>query len=120
MFAFLAWAGSGALAQRRIQEKYDRHRHYARFWYRPWQSGPAVVAMMGMNGIDAVWHAFTAPPGFPSDGFIQGQGQVYPRANRNRLIQNGDSHVGVTRSPFVRQELESALADPSLFNVPIR
>lgn len=114
-----SYCGERAVA-RRIQEKYDRHRHYARFWYRPWQSGPAVVAMTAMNGIDAVWHAFTAPHGFPSDGFIQGQGQVYPRANRNRLIQNGDSHVGVTRSPFVRQELESALADPSLFNVPIR
>ena len=88
-------------AVRRIQEVYDRHRHYARFWYRPWQSLPAQAAMLSLNGMDALWHAFTAPALIPSDGFIHGPGQVYPRALRNRLIQNGDSHVGTTRSDYV-------------------
>lgn len=111
--------GERAVA-RRIQEKYDRYRHYARFWYRPWQSGPAGAAMLGMNGLDSFWNGMTAPRGVTSDGFIHGPGQVYPRADRNRVIQNGDSHVGTTRSDFVRQQVESALVDPNLFNVPIR
>lgn len=93
---------------------------HAQFWYRPWQSGPAWRAMVVMNGIDALWHAFTAPGRMPSDGFIHGSVQVYPRALRNRLIQNGDSHVGTTRSDFVKRELDAALASEDLFAVPVR
>jgi pimeloyl-ACP methyl ester carboxylesterase len=111
--------GERAVA-RRIQEAYDRHRHYSRFWYRPWQSAPAYRAMLVMNGTDALWNAFTAPGSIPSDGFIHGPGQVYPRAQRNRLIQNGDSHVGTTRSDYVEAELRVALRDLSLFAVPGR
>ncbi|HEY0024786.1 MAG TPA: hypothetical protein VGB24_17870 [Longimicrobium sp.] len=111
--------GERAVA-RRIQEAYDRHRHYAQFWYRPWQLVPALAAILAMNGADATWHAFTAPGRIPSDGFIHGSGQVYPRAMRNRLIQNGDSHVGTTRSDFVWRELEAALGASDLFAVPIR
>ncbi len=83
-----------------------------------WQSIPAGAAMLAMNGLDGIWNALTAPGPLTTDGFIHGPGQVYPRADRNQLIRNGDSHVGVTRSPFVRDELQAALVDPSLFNLP--
>jgi hypothetical protein len=76
--------------------------------------------MMLMNGGDAIWNRLTAPSGNPSDGFIHGAGQVYPRALRNVLIPNGDSHVGTTRSPYVWTELDRALVDPALFNLPRR
>jgi pimeloyl-ACP methyl ester carboxylesterase len=95
--------------ERRIQQAYDRHRHYSKFWYRPWQSVPALVAMAGMNGADAVWNGLTAPNGLSTDGFIHGPGQVYPNAMRNRLINNGDSHVGTTRSDFVQARLFETL-----------
>ncbi|HEX6368111.1 MAG TPA: alpha/beta hydrolase [Longimicrobium sp.] len=114
-----SYCGERAVA-RQTQEAYDRHRHYARFWYRPWQSIPAAASMLTMNGLDAVWNGLTAPSGRTTDGFIHGDGQVYPRALRNSLILNGDSHVGTTRSPFVRTELEKILKDPVLFNIPAR
>ena len=114
-----SWCGERAVAAR-IQEKYDRHRHYARFWYRPWQSAPAGASMLVMNGLDAVWNSLTAPALLTTDGFIHGPGQVYPDAQRNRLINNGDSHVGATRSEFVRRELDAALAAPDLFAIPVR
>lgn len=85
----------------RAQAKYDRARHYARFWYRPWQSVPAAAQMVLMNTGDAVWNAITAPVGLTSDGFIHGPGQHYPRAQRNVVIRNGDSHVSTVRSPYV-------------------
>lgn len=107
-------------AKERVQEVYDRHRHYARFWYRPWQSMPAAASMLLMNGMDATWNAFTAPFGVPSDGFIHGPGQVYPRALRNRTIRNGDSHTGTTRSLHVRDELFAALHNLDLFALPTR
>lgn len=110
--------GERAVA-RHVQESYDRHRHYARFWYRPWQSIPAAAQIVWLNGLDAAWNLFTAP-GMTTDGFIHGPGQVYPNAMRNRLIQNGDSHVGTTKSPYVRDELANALRDPALFNIPPR
>lgn len=106
--------------KRRIQEEYDRHRHYSRFWYRPWQSIPAAGAMLTMNGLDALWNGLTAPVGIPSDGFIHGPGQVYPRALRNQLIPVGDSHTGTTRSELVWFELRTALADLDLFAIPRR
>jgi hypothetical protein len=52
--------GERAVA-RRAQEEYDRHRHYRQFWYRPWQSIPAGVAMAAMDARDAVWNDLTAP-----------------------------------------------------------
>jgi pimeloyl-ACP methyl ester carboxylesterase len=106
--------------KRRIQEEYDRHRHYARFWYRPWQSIPAAASMLTMNSLDALWNGFTAPFALPSDGFIHGPGQVYPRALRNRLILDGDSHTGTTRSLLVRDEVFAALAARDLFAIPRR
>jgi pimeloyl-ACP methyl ester carboxylesterase len=106
--------------RRRIQEEYDRHRHYARFWYRPWQSIPAATAMLTMNSLDAVWNGLTAPVGIPSDGFIHGPGQVYPRALRNQLVPVGDSHTATTRSDLVWFELRTALADLDLFAIPRR
>ncbi|HEX6368109.1 MAG TPA: hypothetical protein VF006_04190 [Longimicrobium sp.] len=104
----------------KAQEAYDRHRHYARFWYRPWQSIPAAASMLAMNGLDAVWNGLTAPSGRKTDGFIHGDGQVYPRALRNTVILNGDSHVGTTRSPFVRDQIQLALKDDYLFNLADR
>jgi pimeloyl-ACP methyl ester carboxylesterase len=113
-----SYCGERAVA-RRTQEAYDRHRHYARFWYRPWQSIPAAASMLVMNGLDAIWNGLTAP-GLTSDGFIHGPGQVYPNAQRNQLIRNGDSHVGTTRSPLVWEELRAALGDQNLFQVQVR
>lgn len=111
--------GERAMAKH-TQEVYDRHRHYSKFWYRPWQCLPALVNMEAMNAADGLWHALTTLPFHPSDGFIHGQGQVYPRALRNDLIRNGDSHVGVTRSPFVQETLEEILLDPRLFSLSLR
>ncbi|MBW3571004.1 MAG: hypothetical protein KY467_07850 [Gemmatimonadetes bacterium] len=128
--ARIAWSARSSCApeapcgeravKRRVQEEYDRHRHYSRFWYRPWQSIPSTAAVLTMNSLDALWNGFTAPIGIPSDGFIDGPGQVYPRALRNRLILNGDSHTGTTRSPLVWFELQRSLADVDLFAIPKR
>jgi hypothetical protein len=56
----------------------------------------------------------------PSDGFINGAGQVYPRAMRNVLIPNGDSHVGVTRSPLVQDALRELFLDRQFFGLTRR
>lgn len=106
--------------KRWMQERYDRHRHCSRFWYRPWQSLPALASMLAMNSMDAAWNGLTAPLGTPSDGLIHGPGQVYPRALRNRLIPEGDSHTGTTRSPYVWEELADTFEDRTLFSIPIR
>jgi pimeloyl-ACP methyl ester carboxylesterase len=102
------------------QKHYDRARHKSKFWYRPWQSIPAGIDMMWRNSADALWNGLTAPGPLSSDGFIHGPGQVYPGAQQNRLIRNGDSHVGTTRSPLIWDELRPALQDSRLFGLQPR
>lgn len=75
---------------------------------------------MWMNGKDAAWNQITAPGPLPSDGFIDGPGQIYPRAQQDRLIREGDSHVGTTKSGYVWIQLREALQDDKLFNLKTR
>jgi hypothetical protein len=103
-----------------VQKHYDRARHKSKFWYRPWQSIPAGIDMMWRNSADALWNHYTAPGSLSSDGFIHGPGQVYPGAQQNRLIRNGDSHVGTTRSDLVWGELREVLGNPGLFGMGVR
>lgn len=104
---------------RRAQKRYDDMRHTSRFLYRPWHAIPAAVEVRALNGFDATWNKLTAPGSHRGDGFIHDDGQYYPRARRNQLIPNGDSHTGTTTSEPVRREVVDALLDESLFDIPV-
>lgn len=70
-----------------------------------------------MDDIDRGWDRLTAP-GMTSDGIVQGPSQVYPGANRQYPINNGDSHVGETKSDKTRDQLFVSL--DVWFGVPRR
>jgi hypothetical protein len=102
---------------KRTQKRYDDMRHTAKVWYRPWHSIPAGIEQRAMNAFDRTWNALTAPDDIPGDGFIHTPGQYYPGARRNRLIENGDSHTGTTKSEHVFDALTDALHDQQLFGL---
>lgn len=105
---------------RKAQERYDKKKHCAKAWYKPWKAIPCAAVMVVMNAGDAAWNGFTAPSGRTSDGFIHGDGQVYPRAQRNDVIRNGDSHTATVKSPYVRQQLHRTMIDPNGLNLTRR
>ncbi len=63
-----------------------------------------------MDATDLAWNLLTASPGEPSDAFINGTSQVYPRTPGDKLpvnytIRDADSHAGEVRSPLVHPVL---------------
>ena len=61
-----------------------------------------------MNHIDGFWNGLVALPGETSDGIVGGFSQAYSGAV-NYPIFFGDSHLGSTRSPFVRAAITLSL-----------
>jgi pimeloyl-ACP methyl ester carboxylesterase len=74
-------------------------------------------AVGDMDNIDDFWdglvstNPLTGAQDPTSDGIVQGSSQTYPNATTANYIINGaDSHVGATRSPYVRTALDQVLA----------
>lgn len=88
------------------------------------EAPPAKVAI-GAGGVyvliqvfDIVYKAVVSP-GDESDGIVPVKSQTYPRANRIYHVYNADSHVGTTRSDYVRLQIRAALKEAG-FNIQTR
>lgn len=86
----------------------------------------AAVAAVKSGGLLVTIEVFdwlyrqVVSPGDDSDGIAPVQSQTYPNADRLYYIENADSHVGATRSEYVRDRVFAALSAPELFGRPRR
>lgn len=74
-----------------------------------------------MDAVDGTWNALVDPFQSGSDGIVQASSEYYPTNNSSTaatqyIIHGADSHLGSTRSPYVRTALSNALTQT--FNVP--
>jgi pimeloyl-ACP methyl ester carboxylesterase len=81
------------------------------------QSQLCFQAVNDFDNIDDFWDSLvttdpiTGQQDSTSDGIVQGTSQTYPHATTaNYIISGADSHVGATRSSYVRTALDQVLA----------
>lgn len=102
----------GRVKVKAVQRSYDKAKKCTIIGFLTIIGSPVGAAcglkVIGMNAVDHGWNLLTAGSD-RTDGFIQGQSQVYPYAIRNIVITNADSHSGEVRSPLVRTQLTSTL-----------
>ena len=88
-----------------------------------YQAGVAAISSAGLLAVIEVFdwmYREVVAPGDDSDGIAPVQSQMYPNADRLYYIENADSHVGATRSEYVRDRVFAALSAPDLFGRPRR